>query len=386
MSNLLRNLPTVSELLESVPLKRLSETVSRNAVVSGVRKVLGDLRTEVRAKAGELHLPTAGELAERIARWIMVEEQPKLRPVINATGVLLPENLGRAPLAREAIDEIATMAAGYASIELDLATGQPMPRSAAVETLLCEATGAEAALVVNNNAGGTLVALAALAAGREVIVSRGQLIEIGGSYRLPEIVSASGATLREVGMNNRTLLANYEQAIGDATAAVMRIDTLDAPTASAEEVPLAELVALAHRRNLLVIDDLGSGTLVDFASYGLSGTKTIRDSLRAGVDLVLLSGDKLLGGPQCGILLGRKDLLDKISATPARPRSARRQTGFGCSGGDAAALPRRRIGTTRRAAPLAAQHAARQPAESSRTSRPANGDVPRHRVGDAGSG
>lgn len=316
MPNLLRNIPTVSELLESVPLKRLSETVSRNAVVSGVRKVLGDLRTEVRTKAGELHLPTAGELAERIARWIMVEEQPKLRPVINATGVLLPEDLGRAPLAREAIDEIATMAAGYASIEFDLATGQPMPRSAAVETLLREATGAEAAMVVNNNAGGALVALAALAAGREIIVSRGQLIEIGGSYRLPEIVAASGAMLREVGMNNRTVIANYEQAIGDTTAAVMRIDTLDAPRATAEEVPLAELVALAHRKNLLVFDDLGSGTLIDFAPFGVSGTKTIRDSLRAGVDLVLLSGDKLLGGPQCGILLGRKDLLAKIAQHP----------------------------------------------------------------------
>jgi L-seryl-tRNA(Ser) seleniumtransferase len=317
MPNILRKIPTVGELLDSPPLKHLSDTVSRNFVVTGVRKFLDNMREEVRAKTGELHLPTPSELAQRIASWIMSAEGPALRPVINATGILLPEDLGRAPLAREALDEIATMAGGYASVELDLATGERVPRSATVEALLRDATGAEAALVVNNNAAATLVTLAALAAGREVIVARGEIVEIGGSYRLPEIMAASGAALCEVGMTNRTTLENYEQAIGDDTAALLRVVASEVATSSSGgAVPLAELVALARRRKLPVIDDLGGGALVDLSRYGLTGEPVVGESLRAGADLVLFSGDKLLGGPQCGIIVGRRDLVAKIAQHP----------------------------------------------------------------------
>lgn len=318
MANILRNIPSVSELLESPPLKRLSDTVSRNVVVSGVRRFLDDMREEVRSATGDMqHLPAPGELAERIARWIMTEEKPPLRPVINATGILLHTGLGRAPLAREAVDEIAAIAAGYASVELDLASGNRSQRVVAVERLLQELTGAEAAAVVNNNAGATMLTLAALAAGREVIVSRGQLIEIGGSYRLPDVMATSGATLREVGTTNKTHLSDYENAIGEDTAALMRVHTSNFRVVGfTQEVPLAELVALGRRRGLPVIDDIGSGALIDFGRYGLEDEPVAAESIKAGADVVLFSGDKLLGGPQCGIVVGRRDPITKITKHP----------------------------------------------------------------------
>src|ERR1700682_3371179 len=198
-TNLLRNLPSVNELLESPQLKGLVNKVSHNVVVTRVRSFLDDLRSEVQHAAAEIKLPSVSELAEKIAQRILVGDEPSLRPVINATGVLLHTGLGRAPLAEEAIAEMAAVARDYASVELDLVGGRRSRRVVAVEGLLTELTGAEAALVVNNNAGATMLTLAALAAGREVIVSRGELIEIGGSYRLPDVMAASGATLREVG-------------------------------------------------------------------------------------------------------------------------------------------------------------------------------------------
>ncbi|MFP6693579.1 MAG: hypothetical protein VB875_11200, partial [Pirellulales bacterium] len=201
MSNVLRRIPSVTELLESKPLKPLVERLSHNVVVSRVRSVLDDLRSNVRDSSDD-GLPGVTELAERIARRIMIDETPKLRPVINATGILLHTGLGRAPLAEAAIEEMIKVARDYASVELDLASGKRSQRVEAVESLLCEITGAEAAAVVNNNAGATMLTLAALAAGREVIVSRGQLIEIGGSFRLPDVMQTSGATLCEVGTTN----------------------------------------------------------------------------------------------------------------------------------------------------------------------------------------
>ncbi len=324
MSNILRNIPSVTELLETPTLRRLSDSVSRNVVVSGVRRFLDDMRDEVRT-AAEMTVPAAGELAERIARWIMTEEKPPLRPVINATGILLHTGLGRAPLAAEAIDEIAAMATGYASVEVDLTSGERSHRVVAVEKLLQELTGAEAAAVCNNNAGATLLTLAALAGGREVIVSRGQLIEIGGSYRLPDVMAASGAMLREVGTTNKTRIADYESAITDSAevnspAALMRVHTSNFKVVGfAEEASLEELVALARKhkiRKLPVIDDIGSGALIDYARYGLEGEPVAAECIKAGADVVLFSGDKLLGGPQCGIVVGRRDLVERITKHP----------------------------------------------------------------------
>ena len=316
MSNVLRSIPSVSELLESPPLKSLVNRVSHNVVVGGVRRFLDDLRGQVHGATG-ISIPSPTELAERIADWIAAAELPPLRPVINATGILLHTGLGRAPLSEDAIGALAAIAGGYASVEVDLATGERSQRVAAVEKLLTRLTGAEAAAVVNNNAGATVLTLAALAAGREVIVSRGQLIEIGGSYRLPEVMAASGAVLREVGTTNKTRLADYSAAIGDKTAALLRVHTSNYKVVGfAEETPLAELVGLGRRHSLPVIDDIGSGALINLSQYGVIGEPVAGQSIEAGADLVLFSGDKLLGGPQCGIVVGKRKLIDKILKHP----------------------------------------------------------------------
>jgi L-seryl-tRNA(Ser) seleniumtransferase len=316
-TNLLRNLPSVNELLESPPLKGLVSRVSHNVVVTRVRSFLDDMRSEIQATAAEVKFPDIKDLAQRIAERILEAEKPHLRPVINATGVLLHTGLGRAPLADEAIAEMTAVARDYASVEIELAGGQRSQRVLAVEGLLRELTGAEAALVVNNNAGATMLVLAALAAGHEVIVSRGQLIEIGGSYRLPEVMATSGAVLREVGTTNKTRLADYEQAIGDGTAALLLVHPSNFVVAGfAESVSLADLVKLGRAKNLPVIHDIGSGALIDFAQFGFADEPMAQVSIKQGADLVLFSGDKLLGGPQCGVIVGRRELVEKVARHP----------------------------------------------------------------------
>lgn len=317
MANILRNIPSVNELLDSPPLRDLMGRVNRNVVVNNVRNFLQNLRDEAQTKAAEFHLPDPSELAQHIAQWILQEERLPLRPVINATGIILHTGLGRAPLAQEALQAIAEISSGYASLEVDLDSGERSQRVRAVERLLTQVTGAEAAAVVNNNAGATLLTLAALASGREVIVSRGQLIEIGGSYRLPEVMSASGAILKEVGTTNKTRGSDYERAIGENTGALLRVHTSNYVVVGfAEQPTLEDLVSLGRRHNLPVIDDIGSGALVDFSRFGLGEEPIAGDSLKAGADLVLFSGDKLLGGPQCGIILGRTSLVHKITHHP----------------------------------------------------------------------
>jgi L-seryl-tRNA(Ser) seleniumtransferase len=312
--NLLRNLPSVNELLESPPLRNLVGKLSHNVVLTKARGVLEELRSELKTAASETSLPNVGDLAERIARRILEGEQPALKPVVNATGILLHTGLGRAPLADEAIDEIVAVARGYASVELDLASGERSQRMAAVSGLLCELTGAEAAVVVNNNAGATMLALAALCAGREVIVSRGQLIEIGGSYRLPDVMAVSGATLREVGTTNKTRIDDYRQAIGESTAALFRAHTSNYRIVGfTAEASLPELVALGRQHGVPVVDDIGSGALLDLTAFGINDEPVASASIRQGADLVLFSGDKLLGGPQCGCIVGRRDLVERIA-------------------------------------------------------------------------
>ncbi len=317
MANMLRNIPSVNELLDSPPLRKLMDRASRSVVLNGVRDFLDNLRKEVQSTAADLKLPGAGELAERIAHWIAHEERPALRPVINATGILLHTGLGRAPLAEEAITALVEVARDYASVEIDLTSGERSQRVIAVERLLTQLTGAEAAAVVNNNAAATLLTLAALAAGREVIVSRGELVEIGGSYRLPEVMQASGAILREVGTTNKTRIGDYQAAIGPQTAALLHVHPSNYVVQGfAESTPLAELVALARREQRLVIDDIGSGALWDFTLCAVTDEPRPQDSLKCGADVVLFSGDKLLGGPQCGIILGTRASVDKISRHP----------------------------------------------------------------------
>jgi L-seryl-tRNA(Ser) seleniumtransferase len=317
MPNVFRNIPSVNELLESPPLRHLIQRANRNAVVSGVRRFLDNLRTEVQTATADLKVPTPSELAERIAVWIAKEETPNLRPVINATGILLHTGLGRAPLAESAIQAMADVARGYASLEVDIETGERSQRLRDAERWLKKLSGAEAAAVVNNNAGATLLTLSALATGREVIVSRGQLVEIGGSYRLPDVMQVSGARLREVGTTNKTRIEDYRAAIQPETAALMRVHASNFTIVGFTEQPtLAELVGLAAKHHLPVIDDIGSGAIEDFARYGVSGEPIATESIRQGADIVLFSGDKLLGGPQCGVIVGRKTLVQKIVQHP----------------------------------------------------------------------
>ena len=313
----LRKIPSVSELLENPTLKKMVDRLSHNVVVSTSRKVLDELRTEVQTAAAERTLPSVSDLAERIAQRIVEGEASTLRPVINATGILLHTGLGRAPLAEEAVEEIVAVARDYASVEMDLASGERSQRGTAVEDLLRDFTGAEAAMVVNNNAGATMLTLAALAAGREVIVSRGQLVEIGGSYRLPRVMTAAGAVLREVGTTNRTNLDDYGEAVGENTAALMLVHPSNFVIAGfSASVTIDELAGLGRQHKLPVIHDIGSGAMIDFAQFGFNDEPMASRSISAGADLALFSGDKLLGGPQCGVIVGRKTLIEQLQRHP----------------------------------------------------------------------
>ncbi|MEM7316727.1 MAG: L-seryl-tRNA(Sec) selenium transferase [Planctomycetota bacterium] len=318
-NNVFKNIPSVNELLETPALKNLVDKVSHNMVVGEVRSFLDELRKEVMTRTDEVELPipSTGEIAETIAGWISKSEKPRLHPVINATGILLHTGLGRAPMAQEAVEAVAAVAGSYASLEVDPESGQRSQRIRSVENLLCELTGAEAAAVVNNNAGATLLTLAALAGGREVIVSRGELIEIGGSYRLPEVMAAGGTILREVGTTNKTRASDYDAACCEETAALMRVHTSNYRVVGFTEAPsVKELVEVARKNDIVMIDDIGSGALMDFTKYGVAEEPVASDSIKSGADVVLFSGDKLLGGPQCGIVVGKAEYVEKIIKHP----------------------------------------------------------------------
>ena len=317
MPNLLRNLPSVTQLLESAPLKKWIDTVNRNVVVDGVRTFLDEFRDQVNAATDEIAIPSVQDLAEKISTWLQREEQPYLQPVINGTGIILHTGLGRAPLSASALRAVTRIAAGYASVEVNLKTGERGQRVEAVSRLLRELTGAEAAVVVNNNAAATMLTLSALAAGKEVLVSRGELIEIGGSYRLPQVMECSGAKLREVGTTNKTHLSDFESAINENTGAILKVHPSNYQIVGfTESVTTRQLAGLAASRRIPVIDDIGSGALVDFAQFGLRDEPMAAHSVQAGADVTLFSGDKLLGGPQCGIIVGKKVWTDRILASP----------------------------------------------------------------------
>ncbi len=313
---LLRALPSVSAVLEHDEVREWMHGLPRTTVVAAVQSAIDGARRAI--LAGELREPVDmhGVIA-RAESELMERSTPSLRRVINATGIVLHTGLGRAPLCDAAIEAIVEGASGYCNLELDLRTGQRGHRPDHVARLLAELTGAEAATVVNNNAAATLLILRVLAAGREVVVSRGQLIEIGGSFRLPDIMRASGAILREVGTTNRTRLSDYEKAINDQTALLLRVHTSNYRIVGfTEEVPIGDLAELAHRFQLAAVDDLGSGALADCDHAALAGEPRVRASLKAGVDLACFSGDKLLGGPQCGVIVGRRELVEQLERDP----------------------------------------------------------------------
>ncbi|HEV3142977.1 MAG TPA: L-seryl-tRNA(Sec) selenium transferase [Gemmataceae bacterium] len=316
-ANHYRHLPSVNEVLETAPVQSLLATHAHEVVVDSIREELAQLREQIGAGAaldGEANLAA---LAQRVADRVSREQRPNLRPVINATGIVLHTNLGRAPVAEEAAQAAYEAARGYLNLEFDLASGQRSSRQIAIRNWLCRLTGAESATAVNNCAAATVIVLRTLAAGKEAIVSRGQLIEIGGSFRIPEIMAVSGATLREVGTTNITRIGDYEKAINPNTALLMRVHHSNYRVIGfTESASLEELVALSRKHNLPVVDDVGSGQLADLSGLGFQDEPLIRNSITAGADLVLFSGDKLLGGPQAGIILGRKALIQKIERDP----------------------------------------------------------------------
>jgi L-seryl-tRNA(Ser) seleniumtransferase len=308
----LRRLPAVSVVLEQEALADSVRARGRGAVLKAVRAAIEEAR---KGLGGGAQIATDPQSLAARSLKILEGDSASIRPVINATGVLLHTGLGRAPLAEEAVAAVAAIARGYCSLELELETGGRGRRSAGIERLICELVGAEAATAVNNNAGATVLALRALAAKREVIVSRGELVEIGGSFRLPEIFEVSGAKLREVGTTNKTRLSDYERAIGSDTAAILRVHQSNFRIVGFTEAPeLAELVRLAHERGLWAIDDIGSirGDLLPQAA----DEPTAAGAMAAGADLVLFSGDKLLGGPQCGIMAGSRKAVGRVESDP----------------------------------------------------------------------
>ncbi|MDX1616465.1 MAG: L-seryl-tRNA(Sec) selenium transferase [Candidatus Promineifilaceae bacterium] len=311
----LRKLPSVDELLRSDDGQALVLSYGRSLTVGAIRESLAAVRDTIMKRGNQA--PAAATIIVSAAGRLETALRPPLREVINATGVIVHTNLGRAPLSQRAIDAVASVAAGYSTLEYDLAAGSRGSRSVHAEGLLGRLTGAESALVVNNNAAAVLLMLTALCRGRKVLISRGQLVEIGGGFRVPDVMAQSGAQLVEVGTTNRTHLRDYERAIDADTAAILVAHHSNFKIIGFTTEPgLSELAQLAQERGIMLLFDQGSGALEDLSAYGLDPEATVLEALEAGVDVVAFSGDKLLGGPQAGILCGRQALIDQIKRHP----------------------------------------------------------------------
>ncbi len=316
---LLRQLPSVDEMLEHFYEQSQTAKIPRTVVLKAIRLALEKNRQQILAvKAAELpESLDRADLITEIKKQLACSQQAHLIPLINATGVIIHTNLGRSPLATAAMEQIFQVAAHYSNLEYNLAAGKRGSRHDHLEYLLTELTGAEAALVVNNNAGAVFLTLNTMAQGREVIVSRGQLVEIGGSFRMPDVMRASGAILREVGATNKTHLFDYENAISAETAMLLKVHTSNYRIMGfTKEVPLAEMVELGKKYTLPVVEDLGSGCFLDLSRYGIEKEPTVTEALQTGADLILFSGDKLLGGPQAGLVIGDKVWIDKLKTNP----------------------------------------------------------------------
>ncbi len=315
----LRRLPAVEKLLQSAVLVEVLEDFPRAVLVKEIQDTIEEKREMIRQAGSEAELEpldfSTGSIAAEVLQRVREKTALNLRPVINATGVLLHTNLGRAPLPRTAIEAIQQVGASFSNLEFSLTTGKRSSRFEHLEGLICQVTGAEAALVVNNNAGAVFLALNTLAAGKEVIVSRGELVEIGGSFRIPEVMAKSGAHLVEVGTTNKCHPRDYREALGDNTALFLKVHTSNYKIMGfTTAVPLRSLVKLAKEYRVPVMEDLGSGVLVDLSRYGLPHEPTVQESVSAGADLVMFSGDKLLGGPQAGIIVGKKRYVEMIKS------------------------------------------------------------------------
>ncbi len=316
MNQLLRKIPKVDELLRSPALADTIGQYGDHAVTEAIRAELDALRQAILSRQADA-VPAADLLCRQISRRVQRDTLPSFRSVINGTGIILHTNLGRACLSEKAAQAVCDAAKSYSNLEYDLESGKRGSRYSHVEAILCKLTGAESALVVNNNAAAVLLTLSALTQGGQVVVSRGELVEIGGSFRIPEIMESCGAQLKEVGATNKTHLRDYERAISQSTRALMKVHTSNYRIIGFSETPaLSDLVALGHSHGLPVLEDLGSGSLLALNQFGIHDEPTVQDSIRAGVDVVSFSGDKLLGGPQAGIILGKKKYMDILKKHP----------------------------------------------------------------------
>ncbi|MFC1957988.1 L-seryl-tRNA(Sec) selenium transferase [Chloroflexota bacterium] len=314
MNSEFRHLPSVDRIISEERIKQLEETYPHELLVDLVRQRLE--RERLAISAGN-PCASVDEIVKSVRSELRELENPSLRPVINATGVILHTNLGRAPLSQEAIEAMDAASRGYCNLEFDLDSGTRGSRHVHIEHIVCQLTGAEAALVVNNNASAVLLGLTALARRKEVIVSRGQAVEIGGSFRIPDVMRQSGAKLIEVGTTNCTYIADYEQAITPRIAALMRVHASNFQvTGFTHAVTLEELITLGKLHDLLVFDDLGSGCFLDTAAFGLASEPVVQQSVAMGAGLIFFSGDKLVGGPQAGIIVGKKEFVDKLKKHP----------------------------------------------------------------------
>jgi len=321
--DMLRNLPKIDELMLLLEKRGLFARAPREVVRNFCRQNVADRRRmllEAKARAGDIRpdgQTLLAEAVEQVEKEVLDLGRYRLRRVVNATGIILHTNLGRAPLCPDALARLLEVGGNYSNLEFDLEKGRRGLRYDHLQRLLCVLTGAEDALAVNNNAAAVLLVLNALSAGREAIVSRGELVEIGGEFRIPEVMEKSGARLREVGTTNRTRLKDYEQAIGAETGVILKVHASNFRILGfTEEAGLEELVGLGRKHGLPVIDDLGSGCFIELDRYGLEREPTVQEVLAAGVDVVTFSGDKLLGGPQAGIILGKASLLQRIKSNP----------------------------------------------------------------------
>lgn len=317
--DLLRQLPGVDTLLSDLMQNPDCRNAPKSVVLRAIREVLENRRNDI-LKASDALQPfdiSVDTLQRQTLERIAELQAFNLQPVVNATGVVIHTNLGRSCLAPEAIHHMTSAAAGYSNLEFDLTAGRRGSRYRAVEEILCEISGAEAAMVVNNNAGAVLLCLDTLARGREVIISRGELVEIGGAFRIPDVMAKSGARIKEVGTTNRTHLRDYETAIGSDTGLLLKVHTSNYHIIGfTAAVALEDLVALGNRFNLEVMEDLGSGNFIDLTAHGLAAEPTVQESVAAGAHVVTFSGDKLLGGPQAGLIVGRKAIIDQIKSNP----------------------------------------------------------------------
>ncbi len=316
---LLRELPGVDVLMNAAEKDADYEEVPRAVLTACIRSVLEELRASILAGGegvDETDL-SAASILRRVRTRVETVLAPNLIPVVNAAGVVVHTNLGRSRLADGVLEDVGIIAGRYSNLEFDLSRGARGSRYSAVEDVLCELTGAEAAMAVNNNAGAVLLCLDTLAGGRGVIVSRGELVEIGGSFRIPDVMAKSGAILKEVGATNRTHPADYERAIDADTALLLKVHQSNFSIVGfTADVSLKDLVELGEKHGVSVMEDLGSGTLIDFSKYGLPKEPTVQESVAAGVDVITFSGDKLLGGPQAGVIVGKKEIMERIKTNP----------------------------------------------------------------------